>query len=224
VQSERAIVEQTIADLKNFKVMENNKITKMDDREKELDCVIALHNFNKLRQMNENFDVPERRHVIAGEHVFKPSVPLNELDLKIPNPIKQNMEGNIKHIRKFEDFLSNAVPAIKTALEIGGEGSVFFPTVSKRGENLHNGAYVLQLKVGDEDLGVWTVKFTVGASYSYDTHTGYFQLSRDDAVIHNICCCYSGYGIKSVWNAFSVLYAPHNFFITFFLELVLVLI
>jgi hypothetical protein len=49
------------------------------------------------------------------------------LDLKIPNPIKLSIEKeDIKHIRKFEEFLSFAVPKIKKGLEIGGESSVFF--------------------------------------------------------------------------------------------------
>jgi hypothetical protein len=48
------------------------------------------------------------------------------LDLKIPNPIKPIIEKEIKHIRKFEEFLSFAVPKIKKGLEIGGESSVFF--------------------------------------------------------------------------------------------------
>ena len=118
------------------------------------------------------------------------------------------METEIKHIRKFEEFLSSAVPIIKKALEIGTENSVFFPTISKRGANLHNGAYVLQLKVGQEDMEVWTVKYLVGASYSYESHTGYFQMSRDDCAISNICCCYSGYdftGVLSILNVFELI-------------------
>jgi hypothetical protein len=71
-------VEQTIADLKQYKVMENNKITKMVDRENELDCVIGLHNFNKLRQMDPNFNIPDRRFAIPNDHVFKQSIPRSE--------------------------------------------------------------------------------------------------------------------------------------------------
>jgi hypothetical protein len=36
------------------------------------------------------------------------------------------------------------------------------------------------------------VKYVVGASYSYETHKGYFQMSRDNAVKASICDCYSG--------------------------------
>ena len=41
VQSVRAVVEQTIADLKLAKVMERNKIGTVSDFEKVLDCVVG---------------------------------------------------------------------------------------------------------------------------------------------------------------------------------------
>lgn len=44
VQSIRAIVEQTFADLKHAKVLEKLKFSDVDKAEKLLDCVIALHN------------------------------------------------------------------------------------------------------------------------------------------------------------------------------------
>ena len=65
----------------------------------------------------------------------------------------------------------------------------------KRGINLYDGAYVLQLKVNNELLDTWTVKYIVGASYSYETHVGYFQMSRENAVLNSICDCFSGYVI-----------------------------
>jgi hypothetical protein len=45
VQSVRAVVEQTIRDLKCFKIMSGNKIKAVAEFEQVLDCVIALHNF-----------------------------------------------------------------------------------------------------------------------------------------------------------------------------------
>ena len=77
-------------------------------------------------------------------------------------------------------------------MELAGDEGVFFPTVRKRGRNLYNGAYVLQLKVQNEGLDVWTVKYLVGASYSYETHTGYFQMSMANAVMNSVCDCYGG--------------------------------
>ena len=164
----------------------------MATREDELDCVIALHNLRVLLKFNPDFDIPERRHALPREHVFSPQKPANEVDLKIPPPIRPAQERDIKHIRDFISFLPSTVPAVKKALETGGDDSVFFPTVGKRGTNLYNGAYVLQLRVQQEEMGVWTVKFVVGASYSYELHTGYFQMTQDNAVAAQICECYSG--------------------------------
>ena len=87
VQSIRAVVEQTIADLKLAKVMNGNKISSVFEFERVLDCVIALHNLRVLLKHNPRFDIPARRAVVPGEHVFKPLVPQNDVDLKIPvNP------------------------------------------------------------------------------------------------------------------------------------------
>ena len=192
VQSTRALVEQTIADLKLFKIMGGNKIKSVSDFEATLDCVIALRNLKVLRKLNPKFDMPERRAAMSQEHVFHPRVSEKDVDLKIPADAPDLLRPEYQHIRDFKDFLPSAIPMVKKALEKGGDDCVFFPTVLKRGKNLYNGAYVLQLRVQPELLGVWTVKFLVGASYSYETHTGYFQISRDNGCIHSICDCFSG--------------------------------
>jgi hypothetical protein len=192
VQSVRAVVEQTIADLKLAKIMTWNKISTVADFEKILDCVIALHNLRVLLKANPQFDIPPRRAAIPGEHIFKPLVPEKDVDLKIPADAPNLALPENRHIKSFKDFLPSAAGAMRNALELHGEEGIFYPTVRKRGENLYNGAYVLQLSVQEELLGVWTVKYLVGASYSYETHTGYFQMSRDNAVINSICDCFSG--------------------------------
>ena len=193
VQSERVVVEQTIADLKLAKVMESNKVSTVADFEAILDCVIGLHNLRVLLKANPRFDMPARRAAIAGEHIFGPIVPEKDVDLKIPADAPNLDALEFRHIRSFKDFLPSAAGAMRKALELGGKESVFFPTVRNRGKNLYDGAYVLQLKVQEELLGVWTVKYVVGVSYSYETHIGYFQMSRDSAVMRSICNCFSGY-------------------------------
>jgi hypothetical protein len=192
VQSVRVVVEQTIADLKLAKVMERNKISTVSDFEEVLDCVIGLHNLRVLLKANPHFDIPRRRAAIPGEHIFKPVVPENEVDLKIPADAPNLALAKYRHVSRFKDFLPSAAKAIEKAMELHGNESVFYPTVRKRGENLYNGAYVLQVRVQEELLGTWTVKYLVGASYSYETHTGYFKMSRDNAVMGSICDCFSG--------------------------------
>ena len=160
--------------------------------EKVLDCVCALHNLRVLFEKRPDFKIVERHRFIPGDHVFHPKVPAHEVDLKIPKDEPNLDAGMFPHIRKFKEFLPSAAPAIKKALEIGGKECLFYPVVKKRGANLYNGSYVLQLQVQDEGLGVWTVKHLVGASYSYETHTGYFQLSKDNIAFNHICDCFSG--------------------------------
>jgi hypothetical protein len=192
VQSVRVVVEQTIADLKLAKVMERNKISTVSDFEEVLDCVIGLHNLRVLLKANPQFDIPRRRAAIPGEHIFKPVVPENEVDLKIPADAPNLALAKYRHVSRFKDFLPSAAKAIEKAMELHGNESVFYPTVRKRGENLYNGAYVLQVRVQEELLGTWTVKYLVGASYSYETHTGYFKMSRGNAVMGSVCDCFSG--------------------------------
>ena len=192
VQSTRAVVEQTIADLKQAKVMNDNKISTVDGADKVLDCVIGLHNLRVLLKGNKAFDIPRRDRVVAREHVFTPLIPANDVDLKIPDR-KPNLNlPELKHVKDFVNLLPWADKAIRNAMELGGKECVFFPTVRKRGYNLYNGAYVLQLRVQDEGLGQWTVKYHVGASYSYEVHVGYFRIAQKNAVIASICDCYSG--------------------------------
>jgi hypothetical protein len=192
VQSTRVVVEQTIADLKLAKVMESNKIKSVKKFEKLLDCVIALHNLKVLLKHMPGFDIPPRRAAIPGEHILKPLVPQKDVDLKIPADPPNLALQEYRHIRDFKDFLPSAAAAIKTAMKLRGDDGVFFPTVRKRGRNLYNGAYVMHLRVQPEGLDIWTVQYVVGASYSYETHMGYVEMSRDNGVRKNICDCFSG--------------------------------
>ena len=192
VQSVRAVVEQTSRNLKCFKVMDSNKIKAATEFEKVLDCVIALHNLKVLLKGDKAFDLLPRRAAIAGDHVFKPKIPQEDVDLKIPADGPDLSKPEYRDIRDFKGFLASAAPAVKNALEKKGRDCIFFPTVKLRGQNLYNGAYVLQLQLQREGLDVWTVKYIVGASYSYETHSGYVQMSKEDAALKHICDCYSG--------------------------------
>jgi hypothetical protein len=191
VQSQRAVVEQTIADLKQWKVMEGNKIHEVDRREQELSCVISLHNLKKLLKMDANFQIPERRAVIQGEYIFRPKIPVQDLDLGIPAGLSEEQWRKYPHVQNFLKDLPAMVPGLRKALQTHGNESIFYPNVAKRGKFLHDGAYVLQLQVQKELLDVWTVKYVVGASYSYETHEGFFQLSKD-GYLGSCCDCYAG--------------------------------
>jgi hypothetical protein len=70
VQSVRVTVEQTIGDLKKWKVMQLNKLKTAEAFENIFDCVAALHNFRVLCQADEKFDIPARRAAVIDEHIF----------------------------------------------------------------------------------------------------------------------------------------------------------
>ena len=193
VQSIRARVEQTIRQLKLFRVMQSNKLQAAAFFEKVLDCVMALHNLKILFKMDPNFAIPARRNALPGEHIFLPKIKTADVDLKIPAN-EPNLEAvSLRHIREFTQFLASAARGIRKALKRKGDEGVFFPNVLTRAENLYKGAYVLQLRVQNEAEDFWTVKYLVGASYSYQTHTGYVQMTKESAALNHICDCYSGW-------------------------------
>ena len=82
---------------------------------------------------------------------------------------------SLKHLKAFTELLTSADKAIREAIKLDGKECVFNPTVRQRGYNLYNGAYVLQLRVNNDEMDEWTVKYLVGASYSYEVHHGLFQ-------------------------------------------------
>lgn len=125
VQSVRAVVEQTIKDLKYFKVMNGNKISEVAEFEKVLDCVIALHNLRVLLKVDANFDLPARRSPILGEHVFTAKPSQNKVDLKIPADPPNLDRKEYRHIGAFKVFLTSAAPAVKNALEKCGRDCFF---------------------------------------------------------------------------------------------------
>jgi hypothetical protein len=125
--------------------------------------------------------------------------------LKIPQLLRPRGAVNIAHITAFKAWLPSVIPTLKKSLENCENESVFFPTVGDRGRCLHNGAYVLQLRVEKEALDVWSVKFLVGASYSYQTHTGYFQLSKNSAPVCKYMLLLQWVSLcdrRNVWPAF----------------------
>ena len=140
VQSVRAVVEQTIRDLKCFKIMDGNKVKAATEFEEVLDCVIALHNLRVLLKGDKMFDLLARRAAVPGDHVFKPKIPQKDVDLKIPADAPDLSKPEYRDIRDFKEFLASAAPAVKNALEKKGRDCIFFPTVKIRGQNLYTTA------------------------------------------------------------------------------------
>ena len=192
MQSVRVVVENTICDVKRFKVLNSNKFDSVISFQATLGCALALHNFTVRSKENPIWDIPECRAAIVDEYLFGPSIPWKDVNLHIPPNTPDLESQKLSHIGKFIHFLPSVAAAMTKAVELAGDEGVFFPTVRERGRNLNAGAYLLQLRVQGEDLDNWTVKYTVGASYSYGKHVGYVQMRRDDAVVAHVCDCFSG--------------------------------
>ena len=192
VQSVRVVVENVFADIKKWKVMESNKFKTVAMFELVLDCVLGLYNFRVLSKHDRNYSFPSRRAAILGEHIFQSKVATKDVKLNIPPNPPDLALANLSHISRFINFLPSVAPALKEALKLRGDAGRFFPTVRERGRQLNEGAYLLQLKVQPEVWDTWTVKYIVGASYSYEKHTGYVKMRRENAVVASICDCFSG--------------------------------
>ncbi len=66
---------------------------------------------------------------------------------------------------------------------------IFSDRTLKRGENLFLGGNVIQIAVEEENLGVWRVRFNVGASRKFTTYKCYSRLNKDAGVLSCVCEC-----------------------------------
>jgi hypothetical protein len=115
VQSVRAVVEQTIRDLKCFKIMDGNKIKAVAEFEEVLDCVIALHNLRVLLKANKSFDLLPRRVAVPGDHVFKP---------KIQSGRKKAKKRHRNDVPKLNGAVLGGDPAVRYSAPPSWEGKV----------------------------------------------------------------------------------------------------
>ena len=86
---------------------------------------------------------------------------------------------------------ASAAPAITNALEKKGRDCIF-PYGEDSRSKLVQWCVCASIAAAEREvLDVWTLKYIVGASYSYETHSGYVQMSKEDAALKHICDCYS---------------------------------
>lgn len=216
VQSIRAVVEQVFCDLKLEKWLDLSRLWEVDQLEKVLDAAFALHNLRMLCKLVENFKLEQRNWPIPGEHIFHPKQPALEVNWGIPKNLADLKLPELSHIAEFLDFLHSTPKALAKELGQTEEGSIFYPNVRVRGTNLYLGAYVLQLQVQNMGLDVFRVKYIVGASYSYLTHVGYFEMTKYEASARNICDCFSGFVCSFFSSIFPCLFLLFLFVLMFF--------
>jgi hypothetical protein len=150
---------------------------------------MGLHNFKELFKSDPGYEIPRRNRTILGEHVFKSR---EEKKSGIPNEPRQAMVNRASNVAKFKTSLLSLRNQLAVAVGERDGDADFFPTVIQRGKNLFIGAYVLQLRLQPGLVEDWFIRFKVGASYSYETHSGYFHLTKGKIVDASICDCYAG--------------------------------
>lgn len=192
MQSARTFVEHSFSDLKKFHVLDGNKINSARTFAQLLDCCMGLHNFILEVKRDPRYQIPRRNRTIEAEHVFTTA---SEKNLKIPDPPRTNVINRASHVEEFKNYLKLRRNDLAVAIGEGEGRSIFFPHVNYRGENLYDGAYVLQLRLQKGVVDDWYVRFVVGASYSYERHEGYFHLTRGMIVEASICDCFAGYSV-----------------------------
>jgi hypothetical protein len=161
--------------LKLWKALDDNKIKSAGTFSEILDCTMGLHNFKELFNSDPNYQIPCRNRTIPGEHVFKSR---EEKKSGIPDEPRQSMVNRASNVFKFKTSLLSLQNELAVAVGEGGGPADFFPTVIQRGKNLFNGAYVLQLRLQPGLVEDWFIRFKVGASYSYETHSGVLSFDQ----------------------------------------------
>lgn len=116
VQSVRAVVEQTIADLKQSKVMESNKIKSVAAFEKVLDCVIGLHNLRVLRKANPHFIATFQ----PGETRFRENIFSNHLFHQVMSISKFLQMNLISRWKCIAIFVSSRIFCLLLLQQSGG--------------------------------------------------------------------------------------------------------
>ena len=81
--------------------------------------MIGLHNLRVLLKHNPQYEIPARRAPILGDHIFKPLVPPEQVDLKIPADLLDLALPEYQHIRDFQVFLTSGAAAFWKGDAIG---------------------------------------------------------------------------------------------------------
>lgn len=88
--------------------------------------MIGLHNLRVLLKANRGFDIPPRRAVIPGEHVFGSTIPEKDVELKIPAVMPNLLKEDYRHIWLFKDLPPSAAGVVRTVQLNCTERTMFF--------------------------------------------------------------------------------------------------
>lgn len=184
--------------VKKPKVISTFSIDRIENVELEMDVICGMCNLKVLfRQNYMDMIAPApagaatRSAGIVNSQIFTTDL---KPDLKIPAPSKMSTTDIPAHIQSFDTAMSWLLPGLEKTFKLEEDDYTFTGRVQKRGENLQNGGYVLQVRVQDLGDDLWRVQFTVAASMKFPIYKCHIELKRAlPGVIHrSVCYCKNG--------------------------------
>src|SRR3990167_10063375 len=150
---------------------------------------MALHNLNLRDRLKLMGIIPKRAKCAAGSHIMTWEIPPK---MAIPKAVKETDANFPLHVKEFIDGLTFMGPTLHKIAVAIKPFDIFSDTNLKRGENLFLGGNVVQIAVQEEQLGIWRVRFNVGASRKFTTYKCYARLNKDAGVLASVCECKAG--------------------------------
>lgn len=182
-------MERIIRKLKEFDCVQGAVIESIAKLEMELDNVCAQHNLKTLFRQGRASIIPKKAQAAPDAHIFTPDL---EPSLQIPPILGLGSPKVPQFVRKFHEELRSMVPELQKILKGQGKDFCFSSRVLARGKNLQEGCNVLQVQVQDEGDGLYTVRFSVGASFKSPVYKSYVQVKKNLGPMQQACECKNG--------------------------------
>lgn len=175
--------------LKAFEILQGGNCDSITAKEKELDAAMALVNLILRARLGMLKDIPSRSPFAFHSHIIT-----RDLDppIKIPRQVDVSDAGFPRHLMEFHDALRLHHGELAKALHDISRGQIFSSRVKARGENLLQGANVLQVRVYKQMDGVWMVRFDVGASMKGVNYVSMLKLVVGSNIFDLACECTAG--------------------------------
>lgn len=189
VQSHRGHVERIIRKLKEFHCLQGGVVESIENMEMELDNTCAQHNLKTLYRLGLEKEIPKKAPCAPNALIITPDL---DPSLKIPHPVALDSPKMPQHIVNFHQELGSIVPELEKILLGEGKEICFTNRVLARGKSLLEGCNVLQIQVQNELDGLFTLRFSVGASMKAPVYNCYVQVKKTQGVIRQACECKNG--------------------------------
>jgi hypothetical protein len=188
-----------IRELKLFCILFGGDCTSVAQREKELNCAMALHNLIILDRADRLGSIPRGAPCAPDAHIITPAespIP------SIPTQKDINSADFPSHLNDFRNGLSVHTNQIKLWLNDASQEQIFSNRVVQRAKNLVNGANVLQIAVHKRMDDVWIVCGNVGASMKGVCYVSYMEIVIHSNIFKSTCECTAGFVFHINWSEF----------------------